>query len=139
MRSREAAAQRRLSTYLEKSSAAALLTLPPPSKGHDLPTQHHILSLNFRHVQAELQRKALAIDGLVKERDALQKKVTVLEETQVRIDAHGPGQEISQKIGAFTTMALRKRYNSVSHFIHNDVTKLADFARSEQIILVVSP
>ena len=42
---REAAAQRRLGIILERGAAASLLTLPPPSKGHDLEEQHHILKL----------------------------------------------------------------------------------------------
>ena len=35
-----------------------MLTLPPPSKGQTLEDQYHILQLNFRHLQAELQRKS---------------------------------------------------------------------------------
>lgn len=68
---REVATSRRLLSLLEKSAAASLLNLPPPSKGHDLAEQHHILELNFRHLQAELQRKSIAAEGLIRERDEL--------------------------------------------------------------------
>ena len=92
----EAQAARRLSVHLEKSAAASLLQLPPPSKGHDLEAQHHILKLNFRHVQAELQRKSLAAEGLLAERDALQvqleEKLPVQQEAQRRARAEAAKQ-----------------------------------------------
>ena len=49
---READTQRKLGAFVQMSQQAALLTLAPPSKGQDLAEQHHILQLNFRHLQA---------------------------------------------------------------------------------------
>ena len=66
---------KKLNTLLEKSAAASLLQLPPPSKGHDLAEQHHILQLNFRHLQAELKRKSIAAEGLLEEREGLKEQL----------------------------------------------------------------
>ena len=54
---REALLGRRFSTLVEKSSQASMLQLPPPSKGKDLAEQHHILQLNYRHLQSEVRQK----------------------------------------------------------------------------------
>ena len=68
---RELALGRRMDALLSKCAESSMLQLPPPSKGSDLEEQHHILTLNFRHVQSELQRKTLAAEGLVEQRDVL--------------------------------------------------------------------
>ena len=39
--------------------------------------RHHILQLSFRHAKAELTRKAIAADGLARERDELRAQLEV--------------------------------------------------------------
>ena len=56
---RELELQKRLAVFVQKVSAANELSLAPPSKGNDLEQQYHILQLNWRHLQAELQRKTV--------------------------------------------------------------------------------
>jgi hypothetical protein len=79
---REKALGRRLDSLLSKASEPSLLQLPPPSKGVDLTAQHHILQLNFRHVQSELQRKTLAAEGLVEQRGVLLEQLNSLQSAQ---------------------------------------------------------
>ena len=61
---RVATVERQFERLLQKSAQASLLQLPPPSKGRDLAEQHHILQLNYRHLQSELRQKVLAVEGL---------------------------------------------------------------------------
>lgn len=68
---READLAKRLDSLLQRSAAAAMLQLPPPSKGYDLEEQHRILQLNYRHLQAELTRKSIACEGLLQQRETL--------------------------------------------------------------------
>ena len=86
-----------------------MLQLPPPSKGQTIQEQHHILQLNFRHVQAELQRKTMATEGLLAQRDSMRAQL------ELQLPAH---QEQQRK--------LRVELNQHKQAAHAQVRKMRE-------------
>ena len=70
--------ERRLNEFIEKNAQAAMLTLPPSSKGGSLLEQRDILEWRERFLSMELARKTAAAEGLVLQKEALLQKRPLL-------------------------------------------------------------
>ena len=79
--------ERRLNEFIEKNAQAAMLTLPPSSKGGSLLEQRDILEWRERFLSMELARKTSAAEGLVLQKEALLQKLETIR--QAAAEARG--------------------------------------------------
>ena len=100
--------ERRLNEFIEKNAQAAMLTLPPSSKGGSLLEQRDILEWRERFLSMELARKTSAAEGLVLQKEALLQKLETIR--QAAAEARGKQrQEAKEREAALQAQERRLR------------------------------